>query len=220
MTDLPAPPPSASPPPEKGFPIGRFVVGLVVLAIGVAALLQALDVSIQIWKVVLPGALIAVGTGLVISGLRSVRSQGGLISIGIVLTVVLTIASIVGIPFEGGVGERVARPTAVDQLKDEYRLAIGQLTIDLTQLPPRETGAPASKIRARVGLGQLVVVVPFGTLVDVDGRAGVGDVTIFGHSNGGFDVDNAFRSSVPVGSSIVYSLDLSVGVGEVTVRYG
>ncbi|HEX7463751.1 MAG TPA: hypothetical protein VF382_02500, partial [Actinomycetota bacterium] len=125
-----------------------------------------------------------------------------------------------GIPFEGGVGERVARPTAVDQLKDEYRLAIGQLTIDLTQLPPRETGAPASDIRARVGLGELVVVVPFGELVDVNGHAGVGDVTIFGHSNGGFDVDNAFSSSVPVGSSIVYSLDLSVGVGEVTVRYG
>jgi hypothetical protein len=219
MTDLPSPPPSP-PPPGKGFPIGRFVLGLAVLAIGVAALLEALDVSIEVWKVVLPGALIAVGAGLVISGLRSVRSQGGLIAIGIVLTVVLTIASIVGIPFEGGVGDRVERPSSQSQVKSEYRLAIGLLTIDLTQLPPRETGAPVSKIQARVGLGQLVVVVPFGTLVDVDGHAGVGDVTIFGRSNEGFDVDNAFTSSGPVYSSVDYSFDLSVGVGEVTVRYG
>jgi hypothetical protein len=220
MSDLPAPPP-ASPSPGKGFPVGRFVVGLVVLAIGVAALLQALDVSIEIWKVVLPGALIAVGLGLIVAGLRSGRNQGGLVSIGVILTVVLTIVTVVGIPFEGGVGDRVVRPSSQSQVRGEYRLAVGQLTIDLTNVAVTHgPGPPARHIQARLGIGQLVVIVPFNTPAEVRGHAGIGDVTIFGRSSSGLDVDKGWDPFVPAGVGLAYSLDLSVGVGQVEVRYG
>ncbi|MEW6059203.1 MAG: LiaF domain-containing protein [Actinomycetota bacterium] len=220
MSDLPAPPPTASPSPRKRLPIGRLVVGVVVLSIGVAALLEALDVSVETWRVVLPGALIAVGLGLVATGFRSERSQGGLISIGIVLTLVLTVASIVDIPFEGGVGDRLESPTSQSQVKAEYRLALGELTIDLTELPLREPGVPTTRIRARVGIGQLVVIVPYDTIVSVRGHAGVGDVTVFDRSNSGFDVYNDLDAPVPAGVSPAYYFDVSVGLGEVEVRYG
>ena len=100
MSDLPEPP--ASPPPSSRFHAGRLVLGLVVVVIGVAALLQAAGVSDVPWKAVLPGSLIAVGLGLVIAGRRSESGQGGLIAIGIVLTVLLAAASAVDIPLEGG----------------------------------------------------------------------------------------------------------------------
>jgi hypothetical protein len=116
MSDLPDPP--ASPPPSSRFHAGRLVLGLVIVVIGVTALLQTAGVSDVPWKAVLPGSLIAVGLGLVIAGQRSESGQGGLIAIGIVLTILLTGASAVDIPLEGGVGEVgcAASPTSTKQV--------------------------------------------------------------------------------------------------------
>jgi hypothetical protein len=192
-------------------------MGLVILAVGVGALLQALDVTVGAWKVVLPGALIAVGLGLVVAGMRSERGQGGLIAIGIVLTVLLAAGTAVDIPFEGGVGNRVARPETFAGLRSEYTLSVGQQTIDLTALPlPADR---ARSVRARVGIGQLVVIVPRGLLVDVRAHAGIGQVTVFGRENGGFSVDEGYHPFVPPGAAFL-SLDLSVGMGQVDVHYG
>ncbi len=215
MSDLPAPPPPPSAPPER-FPAGRLVLGLVIVAIGIGALLQVTDVTTRAWRVVLPGALIAVGLGLVVAGMRSGRGQGGLIVLGLVLTVILTVAAAVDIPLEGGVGDRLERPATFDRVRAEYHLAVGQLTLDLTRLTGY--GPVPRHVTARVGIGRLVLVVPAGILVEVRGHAGVGDVTVFGRSESGIDVDNA--SGPSSGAPVALSLDLSVGVGQVEVRRG
>lgn len=219
MSDLPEPPPPPPPPPapaSPGFRTGRFLLGLVIVAAGVAALLQALDVTPVPWKAVLPGALIAVGLGLVVAGIRSEQGQGGLIAVGIVLTVVLA-ATAVDIPFEGGVGQRVERPTTLADLEDEYRLAMGELTVDLTGLPLPAIDGPAREVRARVGIGQLVVIVPGDDLLRVEGRAGVGEVSILDETDGGLGVHKEYVSA---DGSVALSLDLSVGIGEVVVQSG
>ncbi|HZP90879.1 MAG TPA: hypothetical protein VFC04_07790, partial [Actinomycetota bacterium] len=185
MSDLPAPPPR---PPER-VSAGRLVLGLVILAIGVGLLLQVAGVTDRAWKVVLPVALVAVGIGLVVAGLRSERGQGGLIALGVVLTVVLTVATVVDIPFEGGVGDRLERPATYDRVRSEYRLAIGRLTINLTRISQLGQSAAPKRVTAHVGVGELVVVVPSRTSVDVHGHAGLGDVTVFGRSESGIDVD-------------------------------
>ena len=217
MSDLPEAP--ASPPPSSRFHAGRLVLGLVVVVIGVAALLQAAGVSDVPWKAVLPGSLIAVGLGLVIAGRRSESGQGGLIAIGIVLTVLLAAASAVDIPLEGGVGERTERPMSLSDVKSEYRLAVGQLTLDLTGVPVPVMGTTRT-VRARVGVGQLIVELPSDQLAVVRGHVGMGQVTIFGESDGGFGVDKDVTPSSPAGEPIVFSLDLSVGIGEVLVQHG
>jgi len=217
MSELPEPP--APPPPSSRFHAGRLVLGLVVVVIGVTALLQASGVTDVPWKAVLPGSLIAVGVGLVIAGRRSEGTQGGLIAIGIVLTLLLAAASAVDIPLEGGVGERTERPTTLSGVKSEYRLAVGQLTLDLTGVPVPVTGS-ARTVRARVGVGQLIVSLPADQLVAVRGHASMGQVTIFGQSDGGFGVDKEVVPDAPAGTSLVFSLDLSVGIGEVLVQYG
>jgi hypothetical protein len=216
MSDLPEPP--ASPLPSSRIHAGRLVLGLVLVVIGVTALLQAAGVSDVPWKAVLPGSLIAVGLGLVIAGRRSESGQGGLIAIGIVLTVLLATASAVDIPLEGGVGERTERPTSTSEVKSEYRLAVGQLTLDLTSVPVPVTGTRT--VRARVGVGQLIVELPSDQLAAVRGHAGMGQVTIFGESDEGFGVDKDVTPSAPFHQPIVFSLDLSVGIGEVLVQYG
>ncbi len=141
MSELPEPP-ASSPPPSR-FHAGRLVLGMVVVVIGVTGLLQAVGVTDVPWKSVLPGSLIAVGAGLVVAGRRSESGQGGLIAIGIVLTLLLAAASALDIPVEGGVGERTERPTTLSGVKSEYRLAVGLLTLDLSGVPVPVTGRRA-----------------------------------------------------------------------------
>jgi hypothetical protein len=216
MSDLPDPPAS---PPSSRFHAGRLVLGLVIVVIGVTALLQAAGVSDVPWKAVLPGSLIAVGLGLVIAGQRSESGQGGLIAIGIVLTVLLAGASAVDIPLEGGVGERTERPMSLSEVRSEYRLAVGQLTLDLTSVSVPSTSSTRA-VRARVGVGQLIVELPSDQMAVVQGHAGMGQVTIFGQSDEGFGVDKDVTPSVPAGETIAFSLELSVGIGEVRVQHG
>jgi hypothetical protein len=195
------------------------VLGLVIVVIGVTALLQAAGVSDVPWKAVLPGSLIAVGLGLVIAGQRSESGQGGLIAIGIVLTILLAGASAVDIPLEGGVGERTERPMSLSAVRSDYRLAVGQLTLDLTSVSVPVAGA-ARTVRARVGVGQLIVELPSDQLAVIRGHAGMGQVTIFGQSEQGFGVEKEVAPSVPAGEPILFSLELSVGIGEVRVQHG
>jgi hypothetical protein len=69
-------------------------------------------------------------------------------------------------------------------------------------------------------VGQLIVELPSDQLAVVRGHAGMGQVTIFGQSDEGFGVDKDVAPSVQAGESIAFSLELSVGIGEVRVQHG
>jgi len=207
MTWYPAAP---SPPPgSKQFPIGRLLAGVFLVLLGLGWLLDALGVRGVDWDLILPAALILVGIGLVIAA-RQTAGHGGLIALGIILTVVLSVGTLVEMPFGGGVGDRQEHPRSGAAVEEPFELAIGKLTVDLTGLP---SGIEAP-IRARVGMGQLVVILPSGTDPAIHGEAGIGEVQILGESQSGLgvEVDHPSGSSDPG-----YRLDLSVGIGEVQV---
>jgi hypothetical protein len=141
--------------------------------VGIGWLLDANGVQVP-WRAVLPAALIAVGLATVAGSMRG--RQHGLMVVGLVLTLVLALAVGtdwgLGVTLVGGVGERVEQPATPADLR-EYRLAVGQLTVDLTGL---QVPAGTTTVKARVGLGELVVKAPAGVAVWLDGRSGVGEV--------------------------------------------
>lgn len=196
---------------------GRLVAGLLLVLFGVGWLLEVLDVIDFPWDVLLPIALILVGVAIVVAS-RSGARPGGLIAVGIVLTGVMVIGSAIDFPFGGGVGERLERPATVSELRDEYVLGIGQLTVDLTDLSAGELGADA-RTRVRVGVGQLVVIVPEELPVLVFARATVGNVRVFEDEEGGFGAEREAGPGLD-GRGSVLELVLSVGLGEVEVRRG
>ena len=211
----PVPPAPAGPAPPPR--VGRLVAGVLLMLVGVGWLLEALGVSEVPWDVLLPAALILVGVALVLVS-RAGGSQAGLITTGVVLSVVLLLGSAVDIPLRG-VGDRDERPASVAAMRDEYRLGIGRLTIDLTAIDPAEldAGLPAiGPVRVRVGIGQVVLIVPEGPLVDVGARAGLGSVDVFGEGDAGFDAE---RVVVHRGGTDL-ELTVSVGLGDVEVRRG
>jgi hypothetical protein len=185
----------------------------VLVLIGIGWLLDVLDVTEFPWDVLLPAGLILIGVVLLLTS-RQPSGHGGLVATGIVLAVVLMFGSALDVPIGGGVGERSYRPASATELRSEYRLGIGRMTLDLRELSATELEG-AGRTRARVGIGQLVVVVPSGTVVHVEAHASLGNVVVFEQEEGGIDVDlSAGPEPAPGG----FELILSVGLGEVEVR--
>lgn len=209
-----APAPEPSPPVERRrYPVGPLVLGLLLVAVGVAWLVETLDVVEVPWGALLPIALIVVGVALILAA--QTGGHGGLVAAGVVLTVLTVITAAIDFPLRGGVGERLERPTSVGELEESYDLAIGQLTLDLTTLGPISA---ALDVEANLGMGELVIEVPQDLVVRVRAEASVGDVQLFDEEESGVGpevehVDEAFGTA-----SGRVSIDASVGLGSITVE--
>ena len=110
----------------------------------------------------------------------------GLVSLAVLLTVVCGVAAIVDTPFKGGVGDRSYLPVSARELQPEYRLAIGNLRLDLRAVP---LPAGTTTVTASVAIGELHVIVPTDVSVDVHAEAGVGQVDVFGIASSGFSAE-------------------------------
>jgi predicted membrane protein len=88
---------------------------------------------------------------------------------------------------------------------------VGNLRIDLSAIRP---GAKELHVKAKVGVGELRVVVPNGVPVQVDARAKLGDVYVLSHE------DSGRNAVVKTGAGGGYVIDAKVGLGKVAVVRG
>ncbi len=214
MNDLPPAPEL----PPKPLPVGRLLVGVFLVLLGVGWLLDASGAADLDWDLILPIGLILVGAALGYAGWQG-RGRGGLIALGVVLTVVLTIGTMVRIPFGGGFGDRTERPRTLEAVKDRFELSIGKLTVDLRGLSlPGEVPSEV-RVEGSVGIGQLVVLVGKGLpCVATHAAAGLGEVVVFGDHHGGITPE--YRTEEVCTAAPLLKLDVSVGLGQVEVRRG
>jgi predicted membrane protein len=199
---------------RRGPATATVLLGAMLVLVGIGWLLDANGVEVP-WRAILPAALIAIGLATVAGAFRG--RQEALMAVGVALTVVLSVAVAADwdfdLPLAGGVGDRTAQPATPADLT-EYQLGAGNFHLDLRQLqvPPGTT-----TVRARVGFGELAVDLPGGVAVEVDARAGVGNLRALGREEGG--IGSRLEASVQDGAAgdrrLV--LDLRVGVGQVEV---
>lgn len=169
------------------------------------------------WLIVMAPALLVVGLGLVLGGWFRTR---GLATAGTVLTLAMLTTSVAGeLPKNAKYGEVEWRPTDVAQTGQEYKVALGQGTLDLTALPL----APGQRvtINARVAVGSLEVRLPRTARVAVDAKIVLGDLRIGNRTTGG---PNAEAVQVleplgePGGDPPVIDLRIRGKVGDVDVK--
>lgn len=187
-------------------PTGRLVVGLTIVGAGLLWLMERLDVVDFDAGLVLPVLVTMVGLGL----LASWRDQthGGLIALGVILSVV-TMVSAMAFPV-AAVGDRAFRPLTQADLLDEYELTAGNLSLDLSALEVSDT----ARVNASVGFGRIDVLVPDGVRVVAEGHTLMGQMQMLGTSDEGVDLDRRIETGA---GSAQLILDLSVVAGEIHV---
>jgi phage shock protein PspC (stress-responsive transcriptional regulator) len=165
------------------------------------------------------GALAAglvIGAGIVLVAAAFARPARWLILPALSLALSAGFVSAAGIDLDGGVGDREYRPTSAAEIREEYKLGVGELIVDLrnADLPPGD-----HKLNIDLGVGHALLLVPRDVCVATVGEVGVGAIEVFGSENGGIDVgfDDA-RTATAGNPRIVLDGDVGMGFLEVNHR--
>ena len=222
-TTVPLPPPgqaTVSAAPAVGVPrrrerssLGWITIGTLLVAIAVAVLLDSAGAISLSLAQYLALAISVLGLGL-LAGARWGRARW-LIAPAILLVPPLLAASLVQVPLRGGVGQRYYRPAAESDVGSVYRLAVGQLVVDLRDVP---FGSQHRHLTVTVGLGQVQVVVPRNVSIVVVARSGAGQASLFDQIYDGLKVD-VTRTYEPPGASGQLQLDIEAGLGQVVLTH-
>lgn len=202
---------------------GQIGLGVVLVAIGVVWFLAVLGVLDEVpWTAMLAGGLIAIGALLM--ALSGSGRHGALIVAGFVMAVILgmavTVENLVDVPFSGGIGETSHTPGSVTAVDSPYRLAIGDLTVDLDRISfPQGT----TEIEATVAIGHLLIEVPDGVALRVVMTVGAGEAVVDAAggaavSHDGLDVDEVYEDPDYATATVRLELTAGVGLGQVEVR--
>src|SRR3712207_2464048 len=109
---------------------------------------------------------------------RGRTGRGGLIALGLVLSLGLVVAS--AEPWEhasGGVGDRTYVPTDADAVRSVYEGGLGDMTLDLTRVDVSDLSGPITT-QINHGVGDLEVLLPRDADARISVNTGVGSVDV------------------------------------------
>jgi hypothetical protein len=189
---------------------GSIALGAVIAALGAIWLLEAsdtVDLDTGVWVGIV---LVGIGVGVIASPPGGARVL--LIVIGLIVGLIGGALAATNVEFSGGIGDRNESPSSVDELDDPYELGIGRLELDLTELDLDED----TTVRAQIGIGELVVIVPAARPVSVDAELGAGDIEVLDERDDGYDAEVQTDADRGVGPEL--RLELEGGIGGIRVR--
>ena len=209
---VPSPPPAR----RERSRLGWLTLGAVMLALGLASLLDRADAVDVTLVQYLALAMAVLGIGM-LTGAWIGRARWLIVPTVLLVPFVLT-ASLIHVPFRGGAGDLAFHPRTVAAADREYNLVAGQMVIDLSDIAP---GPQPLTIRATNVAGQIVVYVPAGATVDIRARVGAGEVEFLGRLYDGVNVDvrRTFGAAAKPGVAWWF-LDLETSLGRVEIRTG
>ncbi len=186
------------------------LIGLGLVGVALAVLLSRGD----LWPTAGAGwVLILVGGLIILWASREERRGRRILRILAVITSLLSVAIVTAIvaafawfnvSLSDGVGDRTYAPATASDVKPSYSLGVGNLRLDLSQV------AGPAHVKARVGIGELKVVVPHDAKVAVDAHAKVGDVYVLSRH------DDGKNATVRTGAGALV-VDAKVGAGRIDV---
>lgn len=195
---------------ERPWPL----IGLAIVGVAMIVLLS----RAALWPAAGAGWIFVLVVGLVVLWVsRSGRWGGRLLRLFVALVVAALAAAVTAVVLAfswfnvslgDGVGDRVYAPSTAASIAPSYQLGVGKLRLDLSAIQP---AAKELHVKAKVGVGELRVVVPSGVPVQVNAGAKLGDVHVLRLQDSG---RNAF---VKTGTGGGYVIDARVGLGRVDV---
>ncbi len=165
-------------------------------------------------SIVLAAALVVVGGGLVLASV--VGRAPWLFVVGIVLTCALLTAAAVEPLVEDGIGEKAVAPATLVELESKYEHGIGDLTVDLRNVP---LDGKTRRVEVELGIGSLMVLVPRARSLVVEAHVDAGKVLLpDGRTANGWDESLRYATGGAGKGALV--IDLEMGFGDAEVRRG
>lgn len=217
LPTVPGVPPMPPVPRRRATPARRITLSGVLLAIGLLGALDLTDVITVPVAAYFAVALATVGLGLIVGSFFG-RVRGP-VTLGIMLTIGLMIASMLG-GFDRdrySSGDVTWRPATLAELHNGYFERAGQLTVDLRDLDFTGT---SRTVRLRVNVGKAIVILPPRVDVTVETRVDIGSSEVLGKNRGGINnspwtVTDLGYDGTGGGSVLI---DAKVNIGNVEVR--
>jgi phage shock protein PspC (stress-responsive transcriptional regulator) len=198
-------------------PVAGLTLAGLLIVVGVLVLLARLTPWDLGPRSFLGAALLVVGLGLIASAFTPGRARrGGLIALGVVLSIALAFSSLAPWHWRGGVGDRSFHPLTAADVHPAYDAGVGNTTVDLSAI---DLGAARTPIRTAIdgGVGNLHVVVPDSADVRVTVDDGLGHVDVLGNgSTDGFYPGSGSASWTNDGRP-EFVLSIDAGIGNVEV---
>ena len=189
---------------------------LVALGLAIVAIAVLLSRA-STWPTIGAGWIVILIAGLAVLWASRRERRGHRILIAFtafaVALVVLFVAAVItafswfNVSLGDGTGDRVYAPVTASAVQPSYELGIGNLRIDLSRVPL----TTPMHVKARVGIGELKVIVPTTASVVVDAHAKVGDLYVLNRH------DDGRNATVHAGGGNILYLDARVGAGRVDV---
>lgn len=165
---------------------------------------------------IVAGIVIAIGLALAATAFfaDARRASPWLLAAALLLALPAGAVAAADIHFDGGIGERDYRPTSIAALPDDgYELGVGQLIVDLRDLPWAE--GQTISLDSELGVGQMIVSVPSNVCVDAHAKAKAGELVVRGEKSDG--VDTELDQGEPLGSAPRLNLDAEIQLGRLVV---
>jgi phage shock protein PspC (stress-responsive transcriptional regulator) len=206
-------------------PVPGMTLAALLIVVGVLALINRFTGWDLGPRGFLGTALLVVGLGLIAAAFTGGRrARGGLIALGIVLSLALAAASTMPWNdvhgFKGGVGDRTFQPASDTQVQDVYRGGAGDMTVDLSRVDVSNLDGPITT-RVEHGLGDVRVRVPMDADVRLTVMSGIGSINAFGQGS----LDTGFFPGTGTGSWVddntpEFVIAVHNGAGDVEVSRG
>ncbi len=201
--------------PKETSYLGRITIGVVLVSLGVLAILDnipGLLIEPQP-RHYMALATVIIGLGLMVGGF--VGRARWLILIGALMVPTLLFTPVFEYNWNSDEFDRTVSPDTFAELEDSYALDVGNLVIDLTDLP---WDGETIDLEARVDAGNIEIWLPLGVGLEGEATVDVGHVGAFGRESSGFGNPTLqFDRPGPEGTVL---LDASVDLGNIDIHVG
>jgi hypothetical protein len=210
---MPPPPPVVPPPPKERSVLGLLTFSATLLVAGLMLGWNVVGGRDFTAVAILASSLAVVGIGLVVGAF--VGRAYGLIWLGILLSIATSLTAVVNANIDGGVGDRTWVVNDAADANRDFRLGIGEADLDMTGLPADENVS----VDVKVGVGDLLILVPEDARVVVDAEATAGQLRILDEDLvDGTDLRKRVVDAPDGSAGPNIRIDAEMGLGEVEVR--
>ena len=151
-----------------------------------------------------------IGVGL-LAGVIWGRSIA-LIVVGLLLLPILFFSRFVPLNLNGEFGEVRYAPSTVSQVQPEYRLAAGELRLDLSEI---DLVGGTLNVLVEVGAGEVIIDLPPDAGLDIDASVGIGEIRLLARQH---DTGIGIVTRVTEAGDGKLILEINLGAGSVEVR--